>query len=51
MKRREFIAGLSGTCVWPLAGYAQHLELRRVGALYRVPLIRTRVPIGAVRWT
>ena len=33
MKRREFIAGLSGTCVWPLAGYAQHLELRRVGVL------------------
>ena len=33
MRRREFIAGLSGTCVWPLAGYAQHLELRRVGVL------------------
>jgi putative ABC transport system substrate-binding protein len=33
MKRREFIAGLCGTCVWPLAGHAQHLELRRVGVL------------------
>ena len=34
MKRREFIAVLSGAATWPLAGHAQQSErMRRVGAL------------------
>jgi hypothetical protein len=32
-----------------LAGFRQGLE--RFGWLYRVPLIRTGAPIGAIRWT
>ena len=34
MRRREFIAVLGGSAVWPLAGYAQQTErMRRVGVL------------------
>ena len=35
IRRREFIAGLSGTAVWPVAARAQLPDrMRRVGCLY-----------------
>jgi hypothetical protein len=38
MRRREFIAGLGGAVVWPLAGHAQQGErVRRVGVLMGIP--------------
>jgi putative tryptophan/tyrosine transport system substrate-binding protein len=33
MRRREFIAGLAGAVVWPLAAKAQQAGLRRIGVL------------------
>jgi putative tryptophan/tyrosine transport system substrate-binding protein len=33
MRRREFIAGLSGTAAWPLVARAQSERLRRIGVL------------------
>jgi putative tryptophan/tyrosine transport system substrate-binding protein len=39
MKRREFIAGLSGAAAWPLTAYAQQEgeRGRHIGALYNLP--------------
>jgi hypothetical protein len=43
MKRRGFIAALTGAAAWPLDGYAQKPEqIRRVGVLMS--------PLGVPRW-
>ena len=51
--RRELLAALGGAALaWPLAARAQQpAKLPIIGLLYQIPLIRTRGPIGAVRWT
>jgi len=49
MRRREFIAGLGGAVVWPLAGWAQQpARMRRIGVL--MPIAEGD-PIGPPRVT
>ena len=50
IRRREFIAGLSGTAVWPVAARAQLPDrMRRVGCLYTFaendPIVQARVAV------
>jgi putative tryptophan/tyrosine transport system substrate-binding protein len=50
IRRREFIAGLAGATVWPVAARAQLLaRMRRVGCLYALakndPIVRARVAV------
>ena len=44
MKRREFIAGLGGVAVWPLAAYAQ-----RTGKVYRIGMLVHGTPAIVAR--
>jgi hypothetical protein len=48
IRRREFIAGLAGAAVWPVAARAQlPARMRRVGCLYAFakndPIVQARV--------